>query len=242
MDFESDVAGDQADEQYKISQSLGSLSMELLSVLKDAETGQRGFILTGKEQYLEPYTRAVLAIPQLLEQFKAQAIAKRPVQLERILELEPLIFEKLGELRATVEFRRLNKHTDIQQILNSNRGITLMDEIRVRAAAIEHVARGRIAESIVDANESTSRLRLVSIFGSGLLFVFLLISVVMIFRSMTRRDELYRELDADKALLATTLGCIGDAVITTDIAGNVTYLNPVAETMTPFNPSSTSAR
>lgn len=45
--------------------------MRLLSVLVDAETGQRGFLLTCKDQYLEPYNHAVLEIPRLLELLKS---------------------------------------------------------------------------------------------------------------------------------------------------------------------------
>src|SRR5262249_45660252 len=40
----------------------------LLSALKDAETGQRGFLLTGEERYLEPYQRALTEVPPLMDQ------------------------------------------------------------------------------------------------------------------------------------------------------------------------------
>jgi diguanylate cyclase (GGDEF)-like protein/PAS domain S-box-containing protein len=221
-------AVDQAQEQYKISQGLMNLRVELLSMLTDAETGQRGFLLTGEEEYLEPYNQAILAIPQLLDRFKFQAVS-RPDQAENIRNLEPIVLARLDELRESVEFRRSNTEpAETQLIPHSIRGKMLMDEIRKRCAVIEQITTNRLAAFSAAEEESSGRLRIVSILGSGLLFVFLIISALAVFRSMS----LYKKSDAGKKLLETTLESIGDAVITTDKAGNVTYLNPVAETMT----------
>ncbi|MEO6824634.1 MAG: diguanylate cyclase [Nitrosospira sp.] len=224
--------GAQAEENSRISRSLGKLSRELLTRLTDAETSQRGYILTGRSPYLEPYNSAVIAIPRLIEQFKSLAISERTDQYERVQALEPLILEKLAELRSTVELRQAGKRTEAEKILESDRGKLLMDEIRGDFSTIEHVADARIQEFTTATSESSRRLMLVGVFGSSLLFIFLVISVILICRSMTLRDALYRELDADKELLVTTLNSIDDAVITTDIAGKVTYLNPAGENMT----------
>jgi PAS domain S-box-containing protein len=232
LSYQNIQAGAEAHEANRISQGLANLSRQLLSKLKDAETGQRGFILTGKEEYLEPYHHAVIAIPQLLNQFKAQAIHARPDQFERILGVEPLVFQKLAELKETIQLRRDGKLAEIQAILGTGRGIQLMEKIRLYCSDIEEIAENRVAMFSAAEDKSAHHLRLVSIFGSALLFVFLLISAVVIFRSMARREELYRQVDAARKQLATTLEGIADAVIATDADGKVTFINPVARRLT----------
>ncbi|MEO6824299.1 MAG: CHASE3 domain-containing protein [Nitrosospira sp.] len=232
LSYRNIQAGAEAHEESGTSRGLANLSRQLLSKLKDAETGQRGFILTGKEEYLEPYRHAVLVIPQLLRQFKARAINSRQDQLERLRGLEPLVFEKLAELEETIQLRRDGKLAEIQAMLGTGRGIQLMEKIRLHCSDIEEIAENRVTRFSAAENKSSHHLRLVSIIGSALLFVFLLISAVVIFRSMARREELYRQVDAARKLLATTLEGIADAVIATDADGRVTFINPVARRLT----------
>ncbi|MEI9986939.1 MAG: CHASE3 domain-containing protein [Aliidongia sp.] len=77
----------------------------LLSLLKDAETGQRGFVLTGDETYLAPYSDALPAIKNALDSAKALT-ADNPAEQQRVLSLAPLIDSKLTELRQTIDLRR----------------------------------------------------------------------------------------------------------------------------------------
>src|SRR5579859_4755414 len=53
-------------EQLDNTWRIALAATDLLSALKDAETGQRGFLLTGRESYLDPYRHAEAAVPQLL--------------------------------------------------------------------------------------------------------------------------------------------------------------------------------
>ena len=82
---------------------LGQLN-SVLSTLKDAETGQRGYLLTGKESYLEPFTTAKGA---LADEFKTLrgALADRPEQTRRVDALQSLAEQKMGELGETVDLR-----------------------------------------------------------------------------------------------------------------------------------------
>lgn len=234
LSYRSIEAAGKVKEQYSISLRLIDLNRDLLSMLKDAQTGQRGFIVTGREQYLDPYNDAIRAIPRLMEEFKAQAAARLD-QLENIQNLEPLVAAKLDVLEEAIELRRFNKEVELQKILDADRGKILMDEIRVRSAAIEDLSKSRLAAFAVAEDKSSSQLRLVSISGGVLLFIFLLISTVVIFRSMRRREELYQEADAARKLLAATLEGITDAVIATDQGGKITFINPVAGSLAGWN-------
>ena len=223
-----------ADEQREITQNILSSNAQLLSLLKDAETGQRGFLLTGNEEYLNPYHTALSTVPTLIERFKVET-RSRSDQAQRLREIEPRLNAKLAELHSTIELRRQNKLAEAQAEIDSGRGKLLMDEIRVLCAGIDEVASGRLVQYSAAQDESTHRLRLVSTLGSLILLGFLVIATVVIFRGMKRREDLYKQAYASHKLLATTLTGIADAVIATDKSGHVTFINPVAQTLTGWN-------
>jgi methyl-accepting chemotaxis protein len=101
-----DVAS--AARQLQISQEVRASTVDLLSALKDAETGQRGFLITGDTQFLEPYDQALIDIPAILRRFQAQ-VTEQPDQKERLAAVEPLISGKLAELKATILLRQSNR-------------------------------------------------------------------------------------------------------------------------------------
>jgi len=234
LSYRSGRAARLAEEQRKISQDIERLNAMLLSTLKDAETGQRGFLLTGQEQYLEPYNQAVSAIPKLLEHFRAAALS-RPDQVARIGNIQPAVAEKLSELKTTVELRRSNRLAEAIALVGSNHGKTLMDQIRAGCADIAQAAEEQSARFDAEATQSARNLRRVSTGGGVLLFLFLAFSTITIFRGMRRRDELFSQAHANEKLLAATLSGIADGVIATDAQGRVTFINPVAQRLTGWN-------
>src|ERR1700753_1456002 len=93
----------------------------LLSTAQDAETGQRGFLLTGNERYLEPYNNAVSAIPVKIGEI-AQLTSDNPVQQVNIAALKQHADAKLAELKETIDLRRTQKAGDALTIVNTDRG------------------------------------------------------------------------------------------------------------------------
>ncbi|HMJ60148.1 MAG TPA: CHASE3 domain-containing protein [Bryobacteraceae bacterium] len=234
LSYRSGQAARFAEEQRKISQDIERLNATLLSTLKDAETGQRGFLLTGQEQYLEPHNQAVSAIPGLLERLRAAALS-RPDQAARIRNIQPAAAEKLGEMKTTIELRRSNRLAEAMALVDSNHGKTLMDQIRARCADIAQAAEEQSARFDAEATQSARNLRRVSTGGGVLLLLFLAFSTITIFRGMRRRDELFSQAHAGEKLLAATLSGIADGVIATDAQGRITFINPVAERLTGWN-------
>ncbi len=95
-----------------------------MSGLVDAETVQRGFLLTGKDLYLEPYNRAVQEIPielASLHRLLPPATGESDVNVAR---LDGLVDQKMAELRETIDLRRKQGVTPAMEVVLSDRGYT----------------------------------------------------------------------------------------------------------------------
>src|ERR1700733_4842290 len=130
---------------------LGRLE-SLLSTLKDAETGQRGFLLTGEESYLAPYTDAKDALPDEIKSMRA-LLVDRPEQRRRLDALESLANLKMAELDSTVAARRAGKTDAALAMVRTDRGKIYMDRIRAAVSEMDSAERQLIAQR---AQESRS--------------------------------------------------------------------------------------
>jgi CHASE3 domain sensor protein len=99
--------------------------------LEDAETGQRGYLLTGDAAYLAPYDRATTEFDQELEAL-GTAAADNPRQTEALNDLRLIAKEKLAELRATIEQYRAGNNRKALSIVHEGTGKALMDRARAR--------------------------------------------------------------------------------------------------------------
>jgi signal transduction histidine kinase/CheY-like chemotaxis protein/CHASE3 domain sensor protein len=163
---------------------------ELLSRVQDAETGQRGFLLTFNDSYLAPYNAALQAIPAKFQDIE-RLTAENSGQGQRLITLKQRVAAKLDELKQTIDLRR-NQGTDAAlAVVNTDRGKQEMDAIRAQIAAMaqrEGEARvQRIAEM-----KSAQQTALASTVLSGLLGVLLTLTIGFLIRRATiarRRDE-----------------------------------------------------
>lgn len=135
----------------------------LLSTLQDAETGQRGYILTGKETYLQPYHQAVSDVRDRLDAVQDLTV-NDPVQSNNLRDLRPHVIAKLAELTRTIELRQAKGFgpavtavsTDVgqQEMAAIRRQIEVMnsEEVRQRSLRLEEMAsasRGAVSSSII---------------------------------------------------------------------------------------------
>ena len=192
----------------------------LMGSLRDAETGQRGFLLTQDVAYLEPFENAkheVIRLAAQLESFTSSVPEQRPSAL-RLTSLARL---KLTELSRTVDLARAGNASAALAIVKTNHGRELMEGIRSIAAQIDEAAGASAQSNRVRADEATHAL-VVSVISTSVASIGLLVLLTY----FLRRDGRHIRETAEQ--LAITLRSIGDAVVTTDALGNVTYLNPVA--------------
>ncbi len=126
----------------RVTQTLNAIQQleALLSNLKDAETGQRGFLLTGEEPYLEPYTNGRAALSGAFVTLRQQ-LADDPSQQRRTDALEQLAAERIAIIDETIVLRRAGNTAGALSLVRSDRGKAAMDRIRALVAEMETVER-----------------------------------------------------------------------------------------------------
>jgi PAS domain S-box-containing protein len=231
LSYSSGRSHDLAAVQSKTFRQIQDTTNELLSLVKDAETGQRGFIITGRESYLEPYNKATAAVPGLFQKFE-ETSRDQPDQRERVKALRPVVEEKLRELAQTVLLRRTQGLDPVREIVETDLGKNLMDDIRVKCAVINGVAERRIVDFTAQAEASNARLRIVSTFGSLLLLGFIALLALTVYRSLIHRERLYWTAATNAEYFRVTLNSIGDGLIATTADKKITFINPVAAKLT----------
>src|SRR5262249_54816439 len=102
---------------------------QLLASLQDAEGGQRGYIITGDEAYLEPHTRGVAAVQQHHKKL-TDLVADNPRQSARAEALRSLIGERLAALQEGIDLRRQKDFPAAQAHVLTGRGKRAMDSLR----------------------------------------------------------------------------------------------------------------
>lgn len=108
---------------------------QIMSALQDAETGQRGYLLTNDRAYLGPYETALERLPARLQALR-ELTPDQAARQGSIAELEKLVDAKLAELKQTVELQDQGRRGDAIAIINRDIGRRTMDTIRDRIAVL----------------------------------------------------------------------------------------------------------
>jgi PAS domain S-box-containing protein len=205
--------------------------VQVLSTLKDAETGQRGFLLTNEESYLGPYRDAIEVINARLEQLD-QHVTAGDMAAADVAKLRDLTRKKLASLEETIATRRKLGPEAAVARMRTGVGKAIMDDLRTAAAGMDSQLQKEAdaAQKKVDANTTRRYEIYLALMAVNLAFLF------WAYRRLTREMERSAQLTAmtehQKELLAVTLASIGDAVIVTDTDGRITFINDVATRLT----------
>lgn len=220
---------------------------ELVSNVKDAETGQRGFILTGDESYLRPFNQASVRLPQDLQEL--QNFPWIDINQAEIGKVSQLIQEKMAELRSTVEQRRSVGMEAVLATIRAGAGKKLMDDLR---AEVGRLRERQVASLKAEArlSDKVTRARTIVFLLTGLLNIGMLwwayrrIAEALKQRDVALHESNMRgfELQQQKDLLSVTLSSIGDCVLVADKEGRITFMNPVAEQVTGWKLSEAKGR
>ncbi len=252
-----------AAEQRMRTHDLVRRAEALLSDLKDAETAQRGYLLTGDETYLKPYlaTRDSVLL-RLADLRQRTPLGASQQHLDALI---PLIRAKVAELSDVIALRRQEDLPAAQALVRTGRGKLLMDSIRSEIGAFTGIEERAAAQSDATFQSQMRTLFALIVLASvgTLLFLFSFAYLVsrdgqhrlkalvhletekLLARQEETSDSLrraYGALHVSEARLSVTLQSIGDAVIATDADGRVTILNPLAEKLTGWTQAEAAAR
>src|SRR5689334_17935799 len=203
---------------------------ELFSTVQDAETGQRGFIITGDEKYLEPFQSAQIRLPDTLKRF-AKSPQSRISETDCVT-LDAAIRQKINELTQTIEVRRSQGFQAVLPLIQSDTGRKLMDRIREIVGRLREEQEAELTKDIQESNVAT-RHRTHTFFATGAVNVLVLLwGFMRIRRALRQRNDALLERQQQSDLLSTTLASIGDCVMVADPAGRITFMNQVAANVT----------
>lgn len=117
---------------------------DVLTRLVDAETGQRGYLLTGRQQFLAIHDEAIRDLPAVMQELD-DLTAGDPEVRERVDRLRDLARERLGVMDASIALARSGRTGDAVQIVRDGRGKELMDAMRLEIDAIDTIESDRFA-------------------------------------------------------------------------------------------------
>lgn len=149
---------------------LRTAAVDLRTALQDAETGQRGFLLTLNQAYLEPYNAALTTIQQRMEALDATLQAD-PQAATSMAQVRRTVGAKLAELNQTIALAKAGQADDALAIVNTNAGKAAMDEARAFFNKLISDADDRVTVGIADQRSSATALRWVSIVGAFIIVV-----------------------------------------------------------------------
>jgi PAS domain S-box-containing protein len=235
----------------------------LLSGLKDAETGQRGFELTGDESYLEPYLAVRDRVNGELQELRD--LTSDPVAERRLAALAPVVEAKLDHIARAIKLRRIQGLDAGRGAEAGSEGKRLMDSIRAEMGAFIQMEESALAQ-----REDQFRIDMRRMFILIMCLSFAGLVIAISFATLTYRESQQRlrnlvlfetkdllalheetnrklrqanlTLQDSEENLAVTLSSIGDGVIVTDSEARVTRLNPVAEQLTGWTQAEGSGR
>ena len=138
---------------------------EVLSAFKDAETGQRGYIITGEARYLEPYEGARDAVDQKLKRLR-ELTSDNPNQQQRLTALEPLVSSKFTELQETIDIRKQEGFGPAEKVVVTDKGKNAMDSIRKVVGAMVEEETALLGKRSMEERDRAHRTNLTIILGA----------------------------------------------------------------------------
>jgi PAS domain S-box-containing protein len=208
---------------------------EILVSVREAEASQRGYLLTGKDSYLEPFNRVVDTLPKAFGEVYPLA----PSQKANLTEIQRLVGLKMDEMRQTVDVRRTQGLDAALKLMLTDRGWGLMERIRAVARNFRAIQTAAYKGDANGISLLGNQILYVSLGGDLVLCVLLFLAAISMHAGAERREELIAALQDDdhrlRELRKTAesaeervryiLESIGDGFVSVDCNWKVTYCN-----------------
>ena len=140
---------------------------DLLSLMKDAETGQRGYVITGDDSYLEPHRLALLGIEKTFDTLR-KLTSDNEQQQRRLDAARISIDAKLAELRKTIDMRRTRGFASTEKEIVAGTGKKYMDDLRRVLADMDNQEQELLVSRASEAEASSQTTKQAILWGSAL--------------------------------------------------------------------------
>ncbi|MGI2908664.1 response regulator [Tolypothrix sp. VBCCA 56010] len=158
------------------------------STLKDAETGQRGYLITGSEDYLQPYNAAIPVLETKINQLRRLTV-DNPSQQQRLDTVESLTQKRVARLKEVIEIRRTRGSAGLSQIIGNNKGKIIMDDIRAVVSDMSNEELRLLKLRSAAADAATKQMTYSIAFGIPLDLVILTFIAFFLNRNISRPLE-----------------------------------------------------
>ena len=174
-----------ANERVHASQLRGQALSEFITLITDAESGERGYLLTGESSYLQPYTEAVAAVETALDRVREAYGAD--VDGSEFRELRTLTGKKLGELGDTLAQFKKRGPAPAVNVVRTDVGKRTMDKISKIAAAMRSTEARELSAATEQWQTDFRRSRWLSAVGVILNIGLVLLATRLVYGDMRRR-------------------------------------------------------
>lgn len=220
-----------ANDWVRHTQSVLIESDRLLITALNAETGVRGYVITGDESFLEHYYAALQVFPQKSQRLN-QLLQDDASQRQRLNAIARLIQEQFRLLQRRIDLRQ---EEDLDFLVRDAQlpyqGKALMDEVRARLAEFQGIEQQFLTERQKKLEQVRNWVSTgVASIGS-LSILSSLVAIVMFYRIDWRMEEQSLRLQQGRSLMRSLVANVVDGVITLDPQGKITTLNDAAVEM-----------
>ncbi|WP_337270269.1 sensor histidine kinase [Oryzifoliimicrobium ureilyticus] len=174
---------------------LRSSASDFLLALQEAETGQRGYLLTLDPIYRTPYDKSVARLSEQQKRFN-EALAPYPEYVESLGNLDGVIKAKLDEMARTVSLAEKGSSTEALSIVRNDTGNALMDETRGRISKMIAAIDDRLRLKIAAQLQTAQSLQWVSIGGAVAIVAVMGGAILIIFHHVRDLSAAQREVEA----------------------------------------------
>ena len=185
----------------QMTQSIGTRNAinVLLQSMLDAETGQRGYLLTGNEAYLEPYDKAVSTVQSNLDALRSRFLNSAG-ELQEFALLSRQISRKLAEMELSLRLGRQGNVDAWKFILHTDMGKENMEAIRKHAQELlaRSDARVREGQQQIEQSLMLSRIGIATVTAIGLLAFYMYLRQVHALQVVSQREQALLEHERDR--------------------------------------------